>query len=55
MMKIPKITKKESNKLHKSYRKVKITENPPALDMFEVNERAGLNEYLFQGDINLNK
>nr|O16977.3 RecName: Full=Zinc metalloproteinase nas-32; AltName: Full=Nematode astacin 32; Flags: Precursor [Caenorhabditis elegans] len=54
MMKIPKITKKESNKLHKSYRKVKITENPPALDMFEVNERAGLNEYLFQGDINLN-
>ncbi|UMM33531.1 hypothetical protein L5515_006972 [Caenorhabditis briggsae] len=52
-MKINKISKSQSNKLHKTYRKVKISENPPALDMFEVNEQAGLNAYLFQGDINL--
>ncbi|KAF1752573.1 hypothetical protein GCK72_019128 [Caenorhabditis remanei] len=54
-IKVKKISQTESKKLHKSYRKVKVTENPPALDMFEVNERAGLNDYLFQGDINLDE
>ncbi|CAL2044185.1 unnamed protein product [Caenorhabditis brenneri] len=54
-IKVEKISKNQSKKLHKSYRKVKVTENPPALDMFEVNERAGLNDYLFQGDINLDE
>uniref|UniRef100_A0A1I7U1M1 Zinc metalloproteinase n=1 Tax=Caenorhabditis tropicalis TaxID=1561998 RepID=A0A1I7U1M1_9PELO len=52
-IKVKKISKTESTKLHNSYRRVKETEDPPALDMFEINERAGLNDYLFQGDMNL--
>lgn len=54
-MKVEKITKPESKKLHKTYKKVNVSKNLPALDMFEVNERAGLNDYLFQGDMNLDK
>ncbi|CAI5452609.1 unnamed protein product [Caenorhabditis angaria] len=53
--KIDGVSKNHSKILHKSYPKVKVTNNPPALDLYEINEQAGLNDYLFQGDINLNE
>ncbi|CAI2354282.1 unnamed protein product [Caenorhabditis sp. 36 PRJEB53466] len=55
MMKVEVISKSQSKKLHNTYRKVNVSQDAPALDMFEVNERAGLNDYLFQGDINLDE
>ncbi|CAB3396521.1 unnamed protein product [Caenorhabditis bovis] len=44
-----------SKSLHSSYVKVNITNDPPSLDLYEINHKAGLDEYMFQGDINFDE
>ncbi|CAD6199323.1 unnamed protein product [Caenorhabditis auriculariae] len=51
-VKIKRIDKKRSQEVQKTIPKVNLTPKVEP-DLFEVNKRAGLNDYLFQGDMNL--